>query len=222
MPNPVLLFLPLHVRLHYSCTYSQSCSTSHFHHRYNFSHKAETESESSLSYPYLAPILSPIPACSGLGIREASAPQPSGNCPPSETAVLGLETFKQKSINASSQPFEHPSPNRLISSTMATRVALVTASSAGLGAAIVKALSPHFRCVVNYYSRPEKAAAVISEASAIPAQYSDSGDRFHSIQGTLLLSYLLAALCEAHPFISVARKTVGFYPYHLIPAFLST
>lgn len=67
---------------------------------------------------------------------------------------------------------------------MATKVALVTASSAGLGAAIVKALAPNFRCVVNYYSRPEKAAEVIKDASEIPAQYSDSdSDRFHSIQG---------------------------------------
>jgi hypothetical protein len=168
--------------------------------------------ENSHSYPYLAPIPSPIPECSGLGFGETLSPQPSGNCPPLGTAALGLETFKQKSVNASLQPFEHPSRNRLISSTMATRVALVTASSAGLGAAIVKALSPHFRCVVNYYSRPEKAAAVISEASAIPAQYSDSGDRFHSIQGMLLLLYLLAALCKAHSSISIARKTVGIYP----------
>lgn len=69
---------------------------------------------------------------------------------------------------------------------MATKVALITASSAGLGAAIVKALAPHYRCVVNYYSRPEKAAEVIKEATAIPALYPDSSssspDRFHSIQ----------------------------------------
>ena len=65
---------------------------------------------------------------------------------------------------------------------MATKVALITASSAGLGAAIVKALSPHFRCVVNYYSRPEKAAEVIKESNAIPALYTHSDDRFHSIQ----------------------------------------
>ena len=67
---------------------------------------------------------------------------------------------------------------------MATKVALITASSAGLGAAIVKALAPSYRCVVNYYSRPEKAAEVIKEATAIPALYPDSSssDRFHSIQ----------------------------------------
>src|SRR5271155_4154082 len=66
---------------------------------------------------------------------------------------------------------------------MATKVALVTASSAGLGAAVVKALSPNFRVVVNYFSRAEKAAEVIQEAEAIPPTYSSSSQpRFHSIQ----------------------------------------
>ncbi|ERT03416.1 hypothetical protein HMPREF1624_01731 [Sporothrix schenckii ATCC 58251] len=51
------------------------------------------------------------------------------------------------------------------------KVALVTASSAGLGAACVKALAPHFRVVVNYYSRPEKAAEVIREATTIRSFY---------------------------------------------------
>lgn len=54
---------------------------------------------------------------------------------------------------------------------MSAKVALVTASSAGLGAACVKALAPHFRVVVNYYSRPEKAEAVIKEATAIRPLY---------------------------------------------------
>lgn len=49
-----------------------------------------------------------------------------------------------------------------------TKVALVTASSAGLGAACVKALAPHYRVVVNYYSRPEKAESLIKEAEQIP------------------------------------------------------
>ncbi|KAK5087345.1 hypothetical protein LTR70_002166 [Exophiala xenobiotica] len=71
---------------------------------------------------------------------------------------------------------------------MATKVALVTASSAGLGAACVKALSPHFRVVVNYYSRPEKADEVIKEAEAIQPTYSSSSSsspRFASIQADL-------------------------------------
>ncbi len=50
---------------------------------------------------------------------------------------------------------------------MATKVALVTASSAGLGAAIAKSLSPSFRVVVNYCSRAEKAAEVIKECEAL-------------------------------------------------------
>ena len=66
---------------------------------------------------------------------------------------------------------------------MATKVALVTASSAGVGAAIAKALAPHFRVVVNYFSRPEKAAEVLRECeAAASSQTSSSQRRFHSIQ----------------------------------------
>ncbi len=68
---------------------------------------------------------------------------------------------------------------------MAAKVALVTASSAGLGAACVKALASHFRVVVNYYSRPEKAAEVIKDASNVTPSFSPSSEnepRFHSIQ----------------------------------------
>lgn len=50
---------------------------------------------------------------------------------------------------------------------MDTKVALVTASSAGLGAAIAKSLSPSFRVVINYFSRPEKAAEVVKECEAL-------------------------------------------------------
>lgn len=68
---------------------------------------------------------------------------------------------------------------------MSVKVALVTASSAGLGAAAVKALATHFRVVVNYHSRREKADQVIQEASQIPATYTLSDatqPRFHAIQ----------------------------------------
>lgn len=69
---------------------------------------------------------------------------------------------------------------------MTTKVALVTASSAGLGAACVKALSPHFRVVVNYYSRPEKAESLIKEAEGIAPLYSASASpRFTAIQADL-------------------------------------
>lgn len=68
---------------------------------------------------------------------------------------------------------------------MAAKVALVTASSAGLGAACVKALAPHFRVVVNYHSRPEKAEEVIKAADAVAPSYLVSANepRFHAVQG---------------------------------------
>jgi len=67
---------------------------------------------------------------------------------------------------------------------MSTKVALVTASSAGLGAATVKALAPYFRVVVNYNSRLEKAEQVIKEASSIPPSSSIKPEepRFHAIK----------------------------------------
>lgn len=70
---------------------------------------------------------------------------------------------------------------------MTMQVALVTASSAGLGAAIVKALSPTFRVVINYCSRPEKAAEVVKECEALTSLGSKpdlacSSPQFHSIQ----------------------------------------
>lgn len=69
---------------------------------------------------------------------------------------------------------------------MATKVALVTASSAGLGAATVKALARDFRVVVNYYSRPEKADAVVKEAEAVQPSYSSSdAPRFSKIQADM-------------------------------------
>lgn len=71
----------------------------------------------------------------------------------------------------------------------ATKVALVTASSAGLGAACVKALARDFRVVVNYYSRPEKAESVIKEAESIPANYQAAEQqqqpRFTAIQADM-------------------------------------
>ncbi|KAK5449681.1 hypothetical protein LTS15_008756 [Exophiala xenobiotica] len=75
---------------------------------------------------------------------------------------------------------------------MTAKVALVTASSAGLGAATVKALAPYFRVVVNYNSRAEKAQEVINQASAIkPLTYSDTDNdkqqqpRFHAIKADI-------------------------------------
>ncbi|ETN45623.1 uncharacterized protein HMPREF1541_09455 [Cyphellophora europaea CBS 101466] len=69
--------------------------------------------------------------------------------------------------------------------TAPTKVALVTAASAGLGAAIVRSLAPHYRVVVNYFSRAEKAQDLIDDASAtIPPQYRLAANtpRFHAIK----------------------------------------
>lgn len=67
---------------------------------------------------------------------------------------------------------------------MAAKVALVTASSAGLGAATVKALASHFRVVVNYHSRLEKAEQVVKEASSVTPTYTTAAGepRFHTIK----------------------------------------
>lgn len=62
------------------------------------------------------------------------------------------------------------------------KVALVTAASAGLGAAIVRALAPHYRVVVNYSLRHEKAQSLIDEVASFPAQYSYAKDQPRSIQ----------------------------------------
>lgn len=66
---------------------------------------------------------------------------------------------------------------------MAAKVALVTASSAGLGAACVRTLASHYRVVVNYHSRLEKAEEVVKDAEAVTPTYSTSEPRFHIIKG---------------------------------------
>ena len=68
---------------------------------------------------------------------------------------------------------------------MASKVALVTASSAGLGAAIAKALSRNYRVVVNYFSHPEKAQEVIRECMEAPTDTQATGRRFHVVQADL-------------------------------------
>lgn len=70
---------------------------------------------------------------------------------------------------------------------MATKVALVTASSAGLGAACVKALAQNYRVVINYYSRPEKAESLMKEAEQIKPLYASdqASPRFVAIQADM-------------------------------------
>ena len=82
---------------------------------------------------------------------------------------------------------------------MASPVALVTASSAGLGAAVVKALAPTHRVVVNYFSRPEKADQVMAECASIPAPHKSSSSeqpRFHSIQADMASRASIQALVK--------------------------
>jgi len=80
---------------------------------------------------------------------------------------------------------KQPAQPTMSQSPQPVKVALVTASSAGLGAACVKALAPHCRVVVNYFSRPEKAEAIIKEAGEIqPVFYATDTvqPRFHAIK----------------------------------------
>lgn len=68
-------------------------------------------------------------------------------------------------------------------SNMPSKVALITASSAGLGAVIVKALAQDYRVVVNYFSHRDKAEAVIRECLAtLPETSSSKEPRLHTIQ----------------------------------------
>lgn len=63
-------------------------------------------------------------------------------------------------------------------------VALVTAGSAGLGAATAKAFAASgVRVVVNYYSSPQKAADLIKEMEGLqPKAENDESPRFIAIQ----------------------------------------
>lgn len=56
------------------------------------------------------------------------------------------------------------------------KVALVTASSAGLGAAIAKQLATDMRVVINYHSNEERAKSVLAELSNIADNCPMGGD----------------------------------------------
>ncbi|KAF2711433.1 oxidoreductase ucpA [Pleomassaria siparia CBS 279.74] len=65
----------------------------------------------------------------------------------------------------------------------AQKVALITASSAGLGAQIARVFAPDFRVVINYASSKSKAEALLTELSSIPSVHpSPSTPRFHILQ----------------------------------------
>ncbi|CAI6015704.1 unnamed protein product [Clonostachys chloroleuca] len=87
------------------------------------------------------------------------------------------------------------------------KVALVTASSAGLGAAIAKVLAPDFRVVINYHSSPDRAAKVIAEleeiASKTASEQDGDGPRFLSIQADL------AKRADIERLVSETVQTMG-------------
>ncbi|EOA85131.1 uncharacterized protein SETTUDRAFT_42278 [Exserohilum turcica Et28A] len=67
----------------------------------------------------------------------------------------------------------------------AAKVALITASSAGLGAQIARVLAPDFRVVINYSSNSERAQSLIKELTSIPGSSSQASPRFHLIQADM-------------------------------------
>jgi NAD(P)-dependent dehydrogenase (short-subunit alcohol dehydrogenase family) len=77
-------------------------------------------------------------------------------------------------------------------------VALVTASSAGLGAATAKALAATgVRVVINYNSNREKADAVLKELEALqPNSQNDQTPRFHTIRADVSQRSSLTSLVE--------------------------
>ncbi|KAF3035765.1 hypothetical protein E8E11_005392 [Didymella keratinophila] len=66
-----------------------------------------------------------------------------------------------------------------------TKVALITASSAGLGAQIARVFAPDFRVVINYSSNSERAQSLMKELNAIPSTTSSSEPRFHLVQADM-------------------------------------
>ncbi|KAF2115276.1 oxidoreductase ucpA [Lophiotrema nucula] len=63
------------------------------------------------------------------------------------------------------------------------KVALITASSAGLGAQIARVFAPDFRVVLNYSNNKSRADTLLDELSKIPSTHSSpQTPRFHVIQ----------------------------------------
>lgn len=87
------------------------------------------------------------------------------------------------------------------------KVALVTASSAGLGAAIAKALISQFRVVINYNSNAERAKEVFDEVSRL-AKESD-GDIDTPQPRVLLLQADVGKRTELQRLVSETVSTMG-------------
>ncbi|KAF2007815.1 oxidoreductase ucpA [Amniculicola lignicola CBS 123094] len=63
------------------------------------------------------------------------------------------------------------------------KVALITASSAGLGAQIARVFAPDFRLVINYSANKARAESLVQELSATPSTHpSPTTPRFHILQ----------------------------------------
>ncbi|KAF2134378.1 oxidoreductase ucpA [Dothidotthia symphoricarpi CBS 119687] len=67
----------------------------------------------------------------------------------------------------------------------ATKVALITASSAGLGAQIARVFAPDFRVVINYSSNSERAQSLLKELFSLPGSSSQASPRIHVIQADM-------------------------------------
>ncbi|CAI6334626.1 unnamed protein product [Periconia digitata] len=63
------------------------------------------------------------------------------------------------------------------------KVALITASSAGVGAQVARVLAPDFRVVVNYSSNRSRAEQLLEELNSTPCTHSSpENPRFHLLQ----------------------------------------
>ena len=89
----------------------------------------------------------------------------------------------------------------------AQKVALVTASSAGLGAAIAKSLISEFRVVINYNSNSERATQVFDEVSRM-AKESD-GDSEAPQPRVILLQADVSKRTELQRLVSETVSTMG-------------
>jgi NAD(P)-dependent dehydrogenase (short-subunit alcohol dehydrogenase family) len=87
-------------------------------------------------------------------------------------------TFKSQVYTEKTLP---PTPPRMAP----TKVVLITASSAGLGAQIARSFAPDFRVVINYSSNAERAQSLLKELSFLQGSSSQSNPRFHLVQADM-------------------------------------
>lgn len=84
------------------------------------------------------------------------------------------------------------------------KVALITASSAGLGAQIARVFAPDFRVVINYSSSQSRAQTLLDELNQIPNTHpSPQTPRFHAIQADA------SSKTSVQNLVSETLKTMG-------------